>query len=342
MGAVRLKDIARDLGVSTVTVSKVLRGESDVGEKTRLRVLKRMKELNYRPNLMARGLAKGFTYTVGLIVPDLVHPFFAEFAQGLGRELRNSGHGLVLASSEEDPEVERSELRTMLDRGVDVLIIASCQPHLRNFYELADVRTPYVLFDRNFPELNANFVGSNDVLVGEMATAHLMELGCKRIAHIGGQHTSPALDRLRGYKQALERGGLSVDEGMIVTRARVEESGDHVGFQLMKILLDAETRPDGVFCYNDLTALGAMDAALDAGLRIPEDLAVIGCGNLRYANYLRVPLSSIDQYTKELGRKAGQVAVYLSEKPDQEPQTLLIPPVLVVRESTLGKPGTRW
>ncbi|MEO6983023.1 MAG: LacI family DNA-binding transcriptional regulator, partial [Edaphobacter sp.] len=119
--AVRLKDIARDLGVSVVTVSKVLRGNADIGDETRRRVQKRMKELNYQPNMMARGLASGRTYTVGLVVPDLVHPYFAEFAKSLSGVLRNSNHALILASSEEDPEVERHEIRTLLRRGVDVL-----------------------------------------------------------------------------------------------------------------------------------------------------------------------------------------------------------------------------
>ena len=131
--AVRLKDIARDLGVSVVTVSKVLRGNADIGDETRKRVLKRMKELNYQPNMMARGLASGRTFTVGLVVPDLVHPFFAEFAKSLGGILRESDRALILASSEEDPDVERQEIRTLLNRGVDVLMIASCQANLRNF-----------------------------------------------------------------------------------------------------------------------------------------------------------------------------------------------------------------
>ena len=126
--AVRLKDIARDLGVSVVTVSKVLRGNSDIGEETRKRVLKRMKELNYQPNMLARGLASGKTYTVGLVVPDLVHPFFAEFAKSLSGVLRQSNRAVILASSEEDPDIERQEIRTLLRRGIDVLLIASCQP----------------------------------------------------------------------------------------------------------------------------------------------------------------------------------------------------------------------
>ncbi len=224
--AVRLKDIARELGVSVVTVSKVLRGNADIGEETRRRVLKRMKELNYQPNMMARGLASGRTYTVGLVVPDLVHPFFAEFAKSLSGVLRTSKRALILASSEEDPEVEQEEIRTLLSRGIDVLLIASCQASLRNFYELGDVRTPYLLFDRNFPHLAAHFVGTDDVRVGEMATEHLIEIGRKRIAHIGGKNTSPSFDRLRGYRSALAEHRLTVPESYVLVRERVEEAGD--------------------------------------------------------------------------------------------------------------------
>jgi LacI family transcriptional regulator len=337
--AVRLKDIARDLGVSVVTVSKVLRGNADIGEATRRRVLKRMKELNYQPNMLARGLASGRTYTVGLVVPDLVHPYFAEFAKSLSGVLRQSDRALILASSEDDPEVERKEIRTLLSRGVDVLLIASCQPNLRNFYELGDVRTPYLLFDRNFPHLAAHFVGSDDVKVGEMATRHLIEIGRRRIAHIGAKNTSPSFDRLRGYRNAMAEARLDVTERYVLIRGRVEEAGDAVGFQAMEELLRLEPRPDAVFCYNDLTAVGAIDATLQAGLRVPEDVAVIGCGNFRYADYLRVPLSSIDHGTAELGRIVGEFALDLSARPEQEPRSVLVEPKLVVRASTGGQGG---
>lgn len=339
--AVRLKDIARDLGVSVVTVSKVLRGNADIGDATRRRVLKRMKELNYQPNMMARGLASGRTYTVGLVVPDLVHPFFAEFAKALSGVLRTANRALILTSSEEDPEIERQEIRTLLHRGVDVLLIASCQANLRNFYELGDVRTPYVLFDRNFPHLAAHFVGTDDVAVGVMATRHLVDIGRKRIAHIGGKNTSPSFDRLRGYRNVLTECGLAAPESYVVARERVEESGDVAGFQAMQELLKLQPRPDAVFCYNDLTALGAIDATLQSGLRVPEDIAFIGCGNLRYANYLRVPLSSIDHGTAELGRLAGEFALELSANPEQEPKSMLSASKLVVRASTIGT-GNQW
>ena len=129
---------------------------------------------------------------------------------------------------------------------------------------------------------------------------------------------------------------LPAPENLVVSRERVEESGDTVGFQVMQQLLKLGSRPDAVFCYNDLTAIGAIDATLKAGLKVPEDIAFIGCGNLRYANYLRVPLSSIDHGTAELGRVAGQLALELSAKPQQDPKSVLVPSTLVARESTIG------
>jgi LacI family transcriptional regulator len=332
--AIRLKDIARDLGVSVVTVSKVLRGNRDIGDETRQRVLKRMKELNYRPNMMARGLASGRTSTVGLVVPDLVHPFFAEFAKSLSGVLRPANQALILASSEENPEVEQQEIRTLLTRGIDVLLIASCQAKLRNFYELGDEKTPYLLFDRNFPYLAAHFVGSDDVKVGEMATGHLIDQGRRRIAHIGGQNTSPSFDRMRGYRNALAEHRITVPEEYIAQRDRFDETGDTAGFQAMQELLRLDPRPDAVFCYNDLSAIGAIEATLQAGLRVPEDIAFIGCGNNRYADYLRVPLSSIDHSTTELGRIAGEMALELAAKPDQPPRSVLLEPKLVIRQSS--------
>ena len=194
-----MKDIARDLGVSVVTVSKVLRNHSDIGEETRERVLKRMKELNYQPNLAARALVTGRTSMAGLIVPDLTHPFFAQVAKGLSQGLRKKGYGLLISSSEEDPELERQEIEQLLARRVDVLIIASAQWTVESFRRIEECKTPYVLIDRQFAGLAANFVGVDDVAVGAMATGHLLAAGCEaRGAHsrAGGQHGARARRRL--------------------------------------------------------------------------------------------------------------------------------------------------
>lgn len=337
-----MKDIARDLGISTMTVSKVLRGNPDISEKTRARVLKRMQELNYKPNMLARGLASGRTYTVGLVVPDLVHPFFAEFAKALAGTLRQAQMALLLASSEESPELEQQEIRTLLGRNVDVLLIASCQAQLKSFYELGDERTPFLLVDRNFPYLSAHFVGSDDYEIGRIATEHLIATGRKRIAHIAGRGMSPSVERLRGYRDTLHRHQIESPDELVVTRDRVEELGDEAGYQAMQELLKLRVRPDAVFCYNDLTAIGAMEAARQAGLSIPGDIAFVGTGNLRYAKYLRFPLTSVDQQPETLGLRAGELALQVMEKPDMPSSVVLLPPKLIVRASTVSDSATKY
>jgi LacI family transcriptional regulator len=334
--AVRLKDIAQDLGVSTVTVSKVLRGAADISEKTRARVLQRMREMNYQPNMQARGLAGGRSFAVGLVVPDLVHPFFGEFAKSLGGALRAGGLALVVASSEEDPEIEQQEIQTLLNRGVDVLLVASCQPKWPKDVLVSAKGVPLLLIDRMVPGLRASFVGSNDVHAGELAARHLIGTGRRRIAHIGGRGMSPSLDRLKGLRAELAIRKISLPKSYVVTRERFEESGDVVGYQAMQELLSLKTPPDAVFCYNDLTAIGAIQATLHAGLRIPEDIAFVGCGNLRYAEYLKVPLTSIDHRTEQMGAVAAELALKLANNQKQTPEIVQLEPKLVVRRSSVA------
>jgi LacI family transcriptional regulator len=334
--AIRLKDIAKDLGVSTVTVSKVLRGKPDVGEHMRALVIKRMNELNYRPNLLARGLASGRSYAAGLVVPDLIHPFFGEFATALSSALRQKGLALMVSSSREDAEIEEREILALVDRGVDVLLIASCQPVHAAHSMFALEKTPVVLVDRNFSEISANFVGSDDVVVGSLATRHLLEIGRRRIAHIGAQDVSTSILRLQGYKSALATAGIALRKDHVIACERFEETADQAGYQAMQQLLRLKKRPDAVFCYSDLCAIGAMHAAIEAGLNIPQDIAFVGCGNFRYARYLEIPLTSVDHRTERMGKLAASIALGLIDKPDARPRSVLIEPKLVVRESSVA------
>jgi LacI family transcriptional regulator len=333
---VRLKDIANDLGLSVVTVSKVLRNHPDIGEVTRKRVLKRMKEMNYQPNLAARALITGQTWTMGILVPDLLHPFFASIAQALSHEIRPKGYSLLISSSDEDAELEQREIEHLLARRVDCLFIASSQWSVESFRNIEAQKTPYILLDRRFPGLVANFVGVDDVAVGEFATRHLIEQGCRCIAHIRGPEVSTAQGRLEGYRQALHAAGLSPMPGHIVS---LGNSGDHRGelggYEAAQRLLAIKNRPDGIFCFNDPSALGAMRAILEAGLRIPEEIAVVGCGNLSYSSFLRVPLSSVDQGSEMIGKQAAQMALKLvGEKGMQHPLNQLVKPQLIIRASS--------
>jgi len=333
--AIRMKDIANDLGLSAVTVSKVLSGHPDIGEETRGRVLARVKELDYQPNVLARSLVTGRSYLVGLIVPDLLHPFFAEVAQALSNAIRAKGYSLIVSSSEEDPDLERREIRQLLARRLDALVIASAGSSVEQFELMDSRKDPYVLIDRDFRGISANFVGVDDEAAGRIATEHLLDMGCKRIAHIRGRQNSTGIGRFEGYRKALASRGLPCPEKYVISRFNVDTQSLEQGADAMKRLLGLSPRPDGVFCYNDPLAMGAINTIIEEGLKVPEDLAVIGCGNLHYDSCLRVALSSIDQHSAEIGKRAADVVLNLIEsKQTSRARRCILEPALVVRASS--------
>ena len=335
---VRLKDIAHDLNVSVMTVSKVVRGCADVGPETRKRVLARIKELNYQPNWVARSLAARRTFIVGLVVPDLMHSFFAEIAKGISNALRPLGYDVVICNSEEDAAVEASEIDRLLARQVDGLILASAQPPSAAdpFARIEARGVPFVLIDRRFASVNASFVGADDEEIGRLATRHLIERGCRRIAHIAGPQTTPGVGRLQGYRAALTAAGISVPNSYVM-----HATDDESGYEAARKLLALRPLPDGIFGYNDPVAAGAIKAVLEAGLPIPAQMKVIGAGNVHYSDLLRVPLSTVDQRSTDIGAQAAEIlAKALSSKRKRPPASVMIEPRLIAREST-GAPSGR-
>ena len=328
-----MKDIARDLGVSLMTVSKALRNHSDISEGTRNRVLKRAQKLGYRPNWVARSLVSQRTHIVGLIIPDLMHSFFAEVARGVARTLEPLGYQLVISDSEENPETEERQIEQLMGRSVDGLIIASAQSNGRaaGFPMLRNHKLPFVLIDRMPTSVDANYVGVKDDEIGAMATEHLIEQGCRRIAHLRGPAISTGTGRLRGYRRTLAKHGLHAFPGYVVEG----HHDDSAGYQAMRELLRLTPIPDGVFCYNDSVAAGAIKAVLEAGLNVPNDVAIIGAGNVHYSDLLRIPLSTVDQSSLAIGERAAELMARCMEaKTPPLPQRILIPPRLVVRESS--------
>lgn len=331
-----MKDIARDLGVSLMTVSKALRSHSDISEQTRKRVVKRARELDYRPNWIARSLVTRRTYLVGLIIPDLMHSFFAEVAKGIARKFEPLAYQVVISNSEENADTEARQLELLLDRKVDGLIVASAQSNGRGqlFRTLGQRGVPYVLIDRMPDGLEAHFVGVKDEEIGLLATTHLIEQGCRRIAHIRGPAIPTSVGRLKGYRRALTRHRLDAGPEYVVSG----QYNDSVGHEAMRQLLRLAQPPDGVFCYNDPVAAGAIKAVLESGLRVPQDVAIIGAGNVHYSDLLRVPLSTVDQGSSVIGQTAAELLIRCMEsKKPLPPERILIPPQLVVRESSLRR-----
>jgi LacI family transcriptional regulator len=329
---VRMKDIAEDLGISPMAVSKALRGHKDISEETKARVLARAKALNYRLDWVARSMVTGRTYLVGLVIPDLKQSFFAEIATAVEATLAPAGYHVLISHTDENAAEEVTNIDLMVSRRVDGLLIASAQRESR---PLSRLKTPYVLIDRRIAGLNADFVGARNDEIGFIATEHLIEQGYRRIAHLKGPRLSPSTGRARGYRRALEQHRIALHEEWVI------EAGhdDAAGYRAMQMLLALRPRPDAVFCFNDPVAVGALRAILEAGLSVPRDVALVGVANMHYSDLLTVPLSTVDQGTTTVGQKAAQRLLQcMSAGRRLPPEELLVPPKLIARVSSLKKP----
>jgi LacI family transcriptional regulator len=221
---------------------------------------------------------------------------------------------------------------------VDGLVIASAQSQsdLSLFEELQRREIPFVLLDRRYPAIQAHYVGIDNLALGRLATEHLLKVGCRHVAHISCLSIATGPGRLEGYLQALEANDGKVVPHLIVDTTRAgTETVDAAAYQAMRQLLSSRPRPDGVFCFNDPIAANAIRAALDAGLRVPEDVAIVGAGNVHYSDLLRVPLTTVDQSPAAMGAKAAEILLQLIESGGSlRPADVFIPLNLVEREST--------
>jgi len=332
-----MMDIARDLNVSVVTVSKVLRNQGKISDSTRKRVLRRAKQLNYQMNWVARSLVTRRTFTLGLLLPDFTHPFFAEIAKAVASTVRPHGYHVLVSYFEENPALEMSEANSLLARQVDGMIIASVQPlnRVELFERIRARKVPFILIDRPIEGVNASFVGADNRSIGRLATEHLIEQGCSCVAHLRGPDIGIAAERLQGYRLALEKRGLPIQPRYVVTGGYTDDSGYHG----MRRLLQLRPIPDGIFCYNDPVAIGAMRAIFEAGLKVPDDISVVGAGNVHYSDVLWVPLTTVDQGTAQMGTRAAELVMErIAAKRMLRPKRVLIPPKLVVRKSTQRQP----
>jgi LacI family transcriptional regulator len=198
---------------------------------------------------------------------------------------------------------------------------------------------PLVLIDRPIEGVHASFVGGNNQAMGELATGHLIDVGCRRIAHLRGPHLGIAEGRMAGFLEALAKADVPLTPNFILDAGY----DDFTGYTCMRELLRSAVIPDGVFCFNDPVAIGAMKAIFEAGLRVPQDIAVAGVGNVHYSDALSVPLTTVDQGTREIGARAAQIllAQMTTEEHASQPETVLVQPRIVIRESTRRSPHNR-
>ncbi len=330
---VRLKDIAAQAGVSVMTVSKVMRNAPDVSEGTKARIRQLAQQMGYSPDLTAQGLRTRTTKLIGLVVPAVTHPILARAVQAIEQEAFELGFAAVLAQTLNETGREDVQLRRLLARRVDGLIVAPVYrlaPQAPVYQEIALSGTPCVILGHKAPfcETFAN-VETEDVLASAQATQHLIELGHRRIAFFAGPAAAPwAQERFEGYRRALRDAGLPFDERLVFNAGASPEEGEKAALQM----LDERSRASAVQAASDQSALGAADVLMKQGLKIPAEVSIIGFGNVPAGEHFRVPLSTVRQPKFRLGAAAVQTLWRLLR--GEPAQSRRLPAELLIRAST--------
>lgn len=328
-----------------MTVSRVVNSNGYVRVETRERVLRAVRETNYRSNGLARGLKRQRTETIGLVIGDIANPFAAELSRGVREVLEGRGYTLFICVSEHSAKEDVRAFDSLVDHRADGIIVAtrSCKSGDDRLKELIASGTPVALIGRDFHHPNADLVGADNLKGGYEATKHLIDLGHKRIAFIGVSLTqSLGLRRFQGYKEALHEHGLPVEERLIVGSGGSDQmpgySTEEMGFNGMGKLLRLRKPPTAVFARNDFTAIGALNGIKQAGLRIPEDIAVAGYDDIPLAAHLTPALTTMRQPTREQGRLAATLLLRRIEKDRERPrEETTFDCELIIRQSTVPK-----
>jgi LacI family transcriptional regulator len=314
----------------------VLNNHTDISEATRGRVLAKIKELGYQRNAVARSLTLRRSHTIGVVIPDLMHSFFVEIIAGIEPVASVRGYGLLLCSSGEDPAKERAELEMLRSRQVDGIVLASVHGNANEdlLRQLTGLGTAIVMIDRDdHPRVECHRVLTDDERVGVLATSHLLDLGHTAVAHIGGPDIVHARRREKGWRDALEARGIAIEPEWFVEGGFMESDG----YRSMKRLLAMRPRIGAVFAVNDPAAIGAMKAIWEAGLKVPDDIAVVGAGDIAHGDLLKVPLTTVSWSRKDQGLNAAELLLNtLDSEEKTAPRRIVIPPRLVVRESSGG------
>jgi len=326
-----MKDVARLAGVSTSTVSHVINKDRFVSEAITEKVDAAIKSLNYAPSALARSLKLNQTRTIGMLITASTNPFYSELGRGVERSCFERGYSLVLCNTEGDEQRMNRNLETLMQKRVDGLLLLCTETHqpsaeiVQRYPSIPTVMMDWAPFDGD-----SDIIQDNSLLGGDMATQYLLDKGYTRIACIAGPlDKTPARLRLEGYQRAMARAGIVVDEGYTVI-SDFEFGG---GLRAMQALLAHPERPQAVFIGNDAMAVGAYQALYQAGLRIPEDVAVVGYDDIELARYMTPPLTTVHQPKDELGELAIDVLIHRMAQPGQAQQRVQLTPELVIRGS---------
>jgi LacI family transcriptional regulator len=337
---ITIKDLARELGISPSTVSRALKDHPDISPDTKKAVNELAEKLNYQPNIVALNLRQSKTNTIGVIIPEVVHFFFSTVIKGIDDVAYSAGYNVILAQSNESLEREKTDMKALFNSRVDGMLMSisretTTYDHIETTLSKG---VPIVFFDRVYDNPLLSKVLVDDFEGAKEATLHLIDQGCKRIAHLEGPpNLAISTQRLEGYIEALKQHNMAIDKALIVPCpfGSIEE-----GRAATEKLLSLKNPPDAIFASNDPAAMGSMQAIKEKGLKIPADVAVAGFSNWFFSSMTEPPLTSVDQPGFEMGQEAARLLIRhieMKEKDDAEPEpeTKILKTRLVVRESSL-------
>lgn len=333
-----IKDIASVLNISAAAVSKALHNDSRISEKTKIAVRQVAENLQYQPNHLASALRSGKSHLVGVIVPRTNSNFFSSVIQNIEEVLNKKGYSIIITQSNESYQKECDSIDTLLYTQVDGIIasMANETVDLSAYEKIKSKGIPLILFDRGENDLNVDYIGIDDYNSSHLIVEHLVENGCKRIAHIGGyKRTRIFNNRIRGYIDALKKHNLPLDDELLTESGLTIEDGR----EKMLELLSLDTQPDAVYVAGDYAALGALQVLKEKNIRIPEDIALVGFGNEPFTDMVTPRISSVNQHSAEIGKQAANTFLkYVGQDAiDQQLNKIILNAELIVRDSSNKK-----
>lgn len=329
---VRLRDIAAATGLSINTVSRALNGKPDVSPQTRQRVLRAAARLGYRPNVLARNLRRQTSHTLGVVIPDLVNPFFAAVVKGIEAEARERGYNMVLCNTNEDEKLEEEALEILVEQRVAGILLTPVRTDARAVSELCQGPIPIVLIARDCPGLNLAAVLNDDAAGAYLAVEHLCDRGRSQILFVTAPFSNwSSRERYRGYAEALQKRGLPITPERVL---QVNPTSD-AAYAAVKQALAQGVSFDAVFAFSDFVAIGVLRALKEAGLAVPRDVSVVGYDDIDIAGMLETPLTTVAVAKRRLGQEAARILIdRLSDSSSASgPGRVVLAPELIVRDS---------
>lgn len=334
---ITIKDIARELNLSVSTVSRAFRDAYDVSQETKEKVLTMAAQLNYKPNFNAIGLVKNQTNNIAVMLPSITNYYFSTVITGIQEVGYSKGYNIIFYVTNDSPERELSIIRNLSLTSIDGFLVCTTlnSDHREHFQKIIDNGTPVVFFDRVLPGIRTSTVMQDDYNGALQAVEHLAKSGYRKIAHISGRKSlAITQNRTRGYLDALKKFGLPIREEWITQSGFSQEDGENDVYELLK----CKDKPDAIFAVNDRKAIGAMLSLKKLNIRIGEEMGVIGFTNDPVSGIISPGLTTIAVPALDAGSKSCELLLRHISKKNFEPQELILPGKLIVRESTLKTP----